>query len=318
MILTVTPNPALDVTYYVDQIRLGEVNRVRTTTEMPGGKGVNVARVLVQLGTAATCLGFLGGDAGETLSRLLEPSGVAQAWLRTERPTRRTVAVVDAVETTLFNEAGPSVDAAAWDDLIALMSSLVSAGDVVVVSGSMPPGTPSTALPAMIAAAHTRGARTLVDTSGPSLLSAAEAGATLLKPNDVELLEATGATDVVAGARELLERGAASVVVSCGARGLIAMTRSDLSEHGWQVRPAEQLTGNPTGAGDAAVAALAQALVALAAPGATLAQTLPAHLADAVALSGAAVLSPTAGSVDLSAYARMRALITVEKRHDAC
>lgn len=313
MILTVTANPAIDVTYHVDHLCLGEVNRVATVTELPGGKGVNVARVLAQLGVEVTCSGLLGGPSGDLLSALLDASGVKQAWLRTEHPTRRTTAIVDARGATLFNEPGPAFDHAVWAKLTASVTAMVGAGDVVVLSGSMPPGAPETALAALVAAARAQGARTLVDTSGPSLLAAAAAGATLLKPNDIELAEATGEADVAAGAGVLLDLGARGVVVSCGARGLVAVTRADGREHRWQVRPAQQLTGNATGAGDAAVAALAQALHALAADTpAGLVQTLPAHLADAVALSGAAVLSPTAGSVDLPAYQRMRATITVE------
>ena len=89
MILTVTANPAIDVTYDVDDLRLGEVNRVATVTELPGGKGVNVARVLAQLGVEVTCSGLLGGPSGDLLSALLDASGVKQAWLRTEHATDR-------------------------------------------------------------------------------------------------------------------------------------------------------------------------------------------------------------------------------------
>lgn len=313
MILTITANPAIDVTYHVDQVRLGEVNRVATVTELPGGKGVNVARVLAQLGIEVTCSGLLGGASGDALAALLGSTPVRQSWLRTDHPTRRTTAVVDAGGATLFNEPGPAFDPATWSALTALVTTLVGAGDVVVISGSMPPGAPETALAALTTASRERGAHTLVDTSGPSLLAAAAAGATLLKPNDIELAEATGQEDVATAAGVLLDLGARAVVVSCGSRGLVAVTRADGREHRWQVRPAQQLSGNATGAGDAAVAALAQALAAL--PDLTpaaLVSTLPAHLADAVALSGAAVLAPTAGSVDLPAYRRMRATITVE------
>ncbi|UNX55180.1 hexose kinase [Georgenia sp. TF02-10] len=309
MILTLTPNPAVDVTYTLPAVRLGEVNRVTSVTEAAGGKGVNVARVLAQLGHPVTATGFLGGDTGVLLRRLLDGSGVTQRWLDVPQRTRRTTTLVDAAGATLLNEPGPRLDPGAWADLAALLTTSVGAGDVVVVSGSTPPGAPDQALPTLLAAAAGRGARTLVDTSGAGLLAAADAGADLLKPNEHELAEATGAVDPVTGARALIDRGAGAVVVSCGAAGLVAVVADGAARPAWRARPAEVLSGNPTGAGDAAVAALALALHA----DEPLATGLPAHLPDAVALSGAAVLAPVAGAVDLTAYRRMRAAITVEE-----
>src|SRR5699024_9918565 len=103
MIVTLTPNPAVDVTYTVPRLSPGEVHRVQQVVESAGGKGVNVARVLAQLGRRVSCTGFLGGTAGETLEDLLIPAPVEQSWILVSGQTRRTVTVVDASGATVLN-----------------------------------------------------------------------------------------------------------------------------------------------------------------------------------------------------------------------
>lgn len=312
MILVLTPNPALDLTYTLDHLRPGEVHRVADVDRRPGGKGLNVARVLRALGEEVTVGGFLGRGPGREVRSLLAGTGLTQAWVDIPADARRTVTVVHDGTATALNEAGPPVRGADWDRLAAQVRE--RARDVVVVSGSMPAGTAPDRLAAVLAAAHDAGARTIVDTSGPHLLTAAATGATLLKPNAEEARAATGAADTGAAARALLGAGARAVAVSLGREGmLLALPGGRL----WSARPARHLEGNPTGAGDAAVAALTRALDRAAA-GEDLAAVLPAALADAVALSGAAVLRPVAGEVDLGAYERMRPAVTVESRHARC
>lgn len=303
MIVTLTPNPAVDVTYTVPRLSPGEVHRVQQVVESAGGKGVNVARVLAQLGRRVSCTGFLGGTAGETLEDLLIPAPVEQSWILVSGQTRRTVTVVDASGATVLNEPGPQVSSRDWERLAAHVLGLLSAGDVLVVSGSTPPGTDPGDLPDLVRSAVEMDVAVLADTSGPGLLEVAGAAPACLKPNEEELLAATGAPDVLTGARRLLDRGAEAVLVSRGADGVLLVTATD---H-WQARPTETLSGNPTGAGDAAVAALAAAL----ADGAR-GPALSSRLAEVVALSGAAVLRPTAGAVDLAAYHRMLPMIRTE------
>ncbi|MFC7404802.1 1-phosphofructokinase family hexose kinase [Georgenia alba] len=310
MILTVTPNPALDITYTIPRLEVGGVHRVGTVVEAPGGKGVNVARVLTQLGEAATCTGFLGGSTGRRLASDLDAAGIRQAWVSVDGETRRTVTVVSDDDATMFTEPGPVVDATCWEQLSTRTAELVRAGDALTISGSLPPGTPEHGLGDLVRAVAARGARAVVDTSGHGLRAAADAGAHVLKPNDAELRDATGEEDVVAGARRLLDRGAGSVLVSRGADGLLLLVRGARGVRGWRARPAEILRGNPTGAGDAAVAAVARALTQVGAP---LEAVLPACVADAVALSGAAVLAPMAGAVDVAAYERMRTRIVMDE-----
>ncbi|WP_159622377.1 1-phosphofructokinase family hexose kinase [Ruania rhizosphaerae] len=303
MIHTVTPNPALDLTYRLTRLRIGEVHRTDDVTETPGGKGINVARVLAALGHDVDCGGFLGGSTGEHLEHLLSHSPVHQDWTLVAGETRRTVTIVDEAGATLINEPGPPVAHRDWERLSRTVQARTRAGDVVVISGSTPPGTGETDLPDLVRALVDAGTRVIADTSGPALLAVASAGPTVLKPNHLELQAATGLDDPVAGARELLRRGAGAVLVSRGSDGVLLVT----ADGAWQARPEPINGGNPTGAGDAAVAALAAA-VASGAEGAALAD----HLPDVVALSAAAVLMPTAGAVDADAYARMRTSIRTE------
>jgi len=305
MILTVTPNIALDITYRVDQLTPGSSHRVRRVEERAGGKGVNVAGVLRALGHDTVVLGFVGGATAGTVTSDLARGGLAHELIAVEGPTRRSIAVVDSSngEATLFNEAGPRVPATSWDDLETRVAARLPRATALVVSGSLPPGSDDAACARLVRLAAAHRVTVLVDTVGPALLQAAAAGADIVKPNAGELLDTIGVSDVAAAATELRRRGAKAVVVSLGAAGMAAFT----PEGSWRAAPPTRLAGNPTGSGDAAAAALIAGAVAGA--------PWPDRLRDAVALSAAAVLQPTAGIVDLRDYRRFAPRILVEERH---
>lgn len=311
-LITVTPNPAVDVTYRLPHAKWGEVNRVQTVLRRAGGKGVNVARVLGQLGFAVEASGFLGGSNGAALSRLLEGSLVSQHWVPIALETRCTTVVTDDVSTTLLNEPGPEVSSADWRRLTADVAARSRPGDVVILSGSCPPGTSAADVREFVQSVRASGAVIVVDTSGPLLTTAADAGADLLKPNHHELREVTGTDDVIRGAEALIARGARVVAVSRGAQGIVVVAGRGPQVRAWQAAPVEVVQGNPTGAGDAAVAAFALALRRVA-QGASLEVVLPVELGRAVALSAAAVLAPVAGVVDLPAYERFLKDVKVEE-----
>ncbi|MGA5822615.1 1-phosphofructokinase family hexose kinase [Kitasatospora sp. NPDC094028] len=305
MILTVTLNTALDVTYRVDRLRPHGSNRVRAKAERAGGKGVNVARVLHALGRASVVTGFAGGTAGAALRRELAEAGLPESLLPIAGETRRTVAVVDesAGDATILLEPGPAVPAEDWDRLLDRLRRLLPGAAAVVLSGSLPPGVPEDAYARLVRLAHDHRVPAVVDADGAALRAALAAGPDLVKPNVDELAAATGLADPAAAAAALLSGGAGAVVASLGPDGLIAFTA-----HGsWQARPPEQLAGNPTGAGDAAVAALTLGLVD-AAP-------WPERLAEAVALSAAAVAAPLAGDFDPDVRRRLRPLVDVRPLH---
>jgi len=135
------------------------------------------------------------------------------------------------------------------------------------------------------------GCRIILDTSGPSLVECA-AWADVLKPNHLELLDATGASSIEEGARALIEQGPSWVCVSRGEEGMDLFSR----ESHWHAEAGVVLQGNPTGAGDACVASLARSL---AQAGDDLEPEIPTAIAEAVATSAAAVTMPVAGEIDL-------------------
>jgi tagatose 6-phosphate kinase len=312
MILTLTPNPALDITYTAaSPVRDHHEHRVQEVREAAGGKGVNVARVLAALGEPVAVTGPLGGTTGATLSELLaQESGVRQAWTPIVGSTRRTVTVVDAEGATGFNEPGPQVSAdEARDVLAAAGGTDGGAADVVVISGSLPPGLDPEALTELVGRLHARGIPVVVDTSGPALPILARAGADLLKPNAAEAQQATGTDDPLAAAEALLALGARCVVCSLGPDGMLAAEASadggPRTGRALRIRPARALAGNPTGAGDAAVASLARSL--------RRGEDLVDAVLSAVALSASAVAMPVAGQVDPELAGRLRPTLTVQE-----
>ncbi|MFB8188923.1 1-phosphofructokinase family hexose kinase [Microbacterium sp. NPDC055988] len=288
MILTVTPNPALDLTWHVDRLREGGTHRADAGVARAGGKGLNVARVAYAEGADVLAITTMGGRVGEEFASELGASGVPHALVPVAAETRRSIAVVDesAGDTTIINERGVNPTDSEWADLLAEVVERLPTAKVLVVSGSVPPDAPDSLVPMLIAVGKDAGIPVIADTSGPALLRAADAGADVLKPNAAELVEATGIADPVEGARSLIARGAELVLLSLGADGMLAVTASDLVH----ARLDEPLAGNPTGAGDAGVAACAVLYAA--------GERDPEQiLRRATAWSAAAVLTPLAGDI---------------------
>ncbi|OEJ33072.1 1-phosphofructokinase family hexose kinase [Streptomyces subrutilus] len=305
MILTVTLNTALDVTYRVPRLLPHASHRVADVSERPGGKGINVARVLAALGHEATATGFTGGPVGAVVGELLACSpGVVDALVPCAGTTRRTVAVVDEAsgDTTQFNEPGPLITAAEWARFLERYEELLAAGTrAVALCGSLPPGVPVGAYAVLVRAARAAGVPVLLDTSGEALRRGVAARPEIIKPNAAELAELTGSREPLPATRDARRRGAHAVVTSLGPDGLLAAT----PEGTWRAAPPRALAGNPTGAGDSAVAGLLSAL----------AEGLdwPERLARAVALSAATVAAPAAGEFDPRTYEEVRGSVKVTR-----
>lgn len=310
MIVTVTPNPALDVTYTTPPVRPGEVHRVSEVTVLPGGKGVNVARVLHAVGIPVVATGFSGGPGGRQLESELAARELRTDFVQALVDVRRTTVVHGSNGvTTSFWEPGHRVEdgRAAAEALLTRIRALLPRARALVVSGSLPPGVDPT-LPARLAAAAVDlGVPAIVDADGEPLRHAERGRVAVLMPNREELARLDGewpetVADASAAAGRLCARGVPAVVVTLGAYGIVVRTGGG----GWWARPVEAVEGNPTGAGDAAAAAVAAGL----ATGEPV--NWPALLRNAVALSAAAVRRPVAGEVDLDAYRTWRAQVPVE------
>jgi tagatose 6-phosphate kinase len=303
LILTVTPNPAYDVSYETPALEPGAVHRVSAVHRRPGGKGVNVAAVLASLGEPVVATGFATAEFAADVERL----GVRACFVEALTHVRSTVAVFDGDRTTSLWEAGvrPADPVAAEAALRQRVTDLLPDVGCLVVSGSLPPGV-GPGLPADLARlAHDHGVPCLVDTAGDALAAAAEVPGVFLSPNADELAELVPATDdVVAAARTLVARGAGAVFATRGADGIVVATPDGC----WVVPAVPGVVGNATGAGDAAAAAIARGLAA---------GEPPAEIAeDAVALAATAVVSPVAGAVDPARYAGHRPHATAARWED--
>jgi tagatose 6-phosphate kinase len=288
MILTVTPNAALDITYDVDALHPGGTHRVRAVRTRAGGKGVNVARVLTQLGEPAEATGLAGPELHTELP----------GFVPIHAESRRTVTILSTQDATatLFNEPGPQVSAGEWAALVDQFDRLAPSATVVVLSGSLPPGVPADGYATLIRRSP---APVILDTDGEPLRHGIHARPALIKPNHDELARLLGrAPDDLATDCATL---GVPVAATLGPHGALLST----SDGTWRARPPRTVEGNPTGAGDAFTAALARGLAT--------ATPWPEILADAVALSAAAVNTPVAGAYDEHTYREFAELIHVQE-----
>jgi len=306
VIVTVCLNPAIDVTYRVLELSVGRSHRVLEVHARAGGKGVNVARVLHQLDEPVTVAGLCGGATGAEIAADLQRSGLPAAFTLISGQSRRTVTVVDARDATVFNEPGPPVSAAEWTAFTAAFDEIAKAGRVVVASGSVPPGCPDTAYAELVAIARANGAAVVLDAEGEQLRHALRARPDVAKPNAAEVDHLFGnpvttRQDARDAAQLLCDSGAEAGIVSLGAEGFVAVTPSAV----FDVRLPRRIRGNQTGAGDALAGAIARGLARH--------DPWPELLADAAALSAAAVAVPVAGSVAIDVMAEVRPGVVVQK-----
>ena len=262
MIYTVTLNPALDKTVEIPGMALDTVNRITAMRTDPGGKGINVSKVIAKLGGTSVALALLGGGTGRAIADALEEMGLRCELQFVEGETRTNLKVVDPVNhtNTDLNEPGISVTSAVLDGLLDRLIGLLQTGDLVVLSGSLPKGAPGDTYYTWVARCKEAGAKVFLDADGALLAEGLRAAPDLVKPNQDELsrlvghpLETVEALADAAGA--LLADGVQKVVVSMGGKGALYVTRDTvLYAEGLKVP-----VGSTVGAGDSVVAALAVA-----------------------------------------------------------
>lgn len=302
MILTVTLNSALDITYRVPSLRPHASHRVSEVTEHPGGKGIRVARVLAALGHEVTVAGFAGGTTGRVLrDRLAGVPGLRDALTPVAGATRRTIAVADERSggTTRLDEPGPVIGPAEWSAFQTAYEDLLAPASAVALCGSLPPGVPVGAYAGLVRTARAAGVPVLLATGGAALRRGVAGRPDVLTPDAGELAELTGFHEPQRAALDARRRGARAVVAPLGPEGVLAVT----PEGHWRAAPPARPRGNPAGAGDSLVAGLLSGLVDH--------LPWPERLARAVALSAAAALAPVAGEVDRGAYEELLDRIAV-------
>ena len=257
MIITLTPNPALDRTVLVDSLDRGEVHRAFAVRVEAAGKGVNVTRALAAHGVSAVAVVPVGGRSGTWYLDTLTADNVTVDAVRIAGALRTNVAIVEPDGTTTkINEPGPVLAADEQQSLIdAVRARIVSGARWIVGCGSLPPDTDPDFYRQLIRLGREHGVRSAIDSSHGPFMRAVDARPDLIKPNLDELEELLGTElgtvgDVIAGARKLTKQGIGTVLVSLGAQGALLVT-GDRIEHAQA--PVERPLST-VGAGDAFLA----------------------------------------------------------------
>lgn len=294
MILTVTPNPSLDRTVELPALVRGAVLRATAAQVDPGGKGVNVSRVLAAAELATVAVLPSGGRVGARLADLLAPLGVPVVAVPVRGTTRSNTTLVEPDGTTTkINEPGPELSTQEAAALEAQVAELAGRASWVVTAGSLPAGLPVDFHARIVRAAHVAGAKVAVDTSGAPLAAAAAARPNLVKPNLEELAELLGRElpslgAVLAAAEELRAWGVGAVLVSLGERGALLVDASGAHHACTPAVPVRSTVG----AGDSTLAGFLAATTTGSSGAAALVSAV-AFGAAAVQLPGSAVPGPS-------------------------
>ena len=264
MITTVTLSPMLDKTVMVDAVRRGAVSRASRVDMVVGGKGINVSRQLHMLGDETVATGFVGGEVGALLERLLDGEGIRHEFVRVAGMTREGVTYRenDGTSTSVF-EPSPSVTADDVDRLLERCRLLAHRSSWVVCGGSSPSPEADDAFRMIISACRERNVPVVLDSYGPALARGVEAGPTMIKPNREEFEQSFGRplkteADMVAAARDMVKKGIGMCVITDGARPFVAATRDE----SWVVTPPRITPVNPTGSGDSMIAGFLHCMLA--------------------------------------------------------
>lgn len=256
MIYTVTFNPSLDYVVQVDDFAVGEINRTRTESIYPGGKGINVSLVLQNLGLPSVALGFTAGFSGAEIERLLQEAGCRCDFIAVKAGySRINTKIISGAETAL-NGQGPQLSEA---ELAALFNKLrrLTQDDVLVLAGSIPASLPDNIYEQILELLQPVGTRVVVDATGDLLLKVLKYRPFLIKPNHEELGEFFGRgpllteEEIIAAAQRLQQQGARNVLVSRGANGALLLDENGKLHK--QASPKGTLV-NSVGAGDSMVA----------------------------------------------------------------
>ncbi|WP_088892263.1 1-phosphofructokinase [Leptolyngbya ohadii] len=255
-IVTVTLNPAIDLTAAIANFRAGEVNRVAWEQADPGGKGVNVASFLADFGFFVTATGILGQENAGIFDVLFERKGIGNEFVVIPGRTRTNIKIIDEVQdrVTDINFPGLSPSDNAVQRLHSAIDQLARTHDWFILSGSLPAEMPTSIYADLIKRLKAIGKTVVLDASGESLRQAIPAAPLMVKPNIAELEEAMGRSlptldDRLEAARELLAQGISTVVISLGAEGALFVETGSAV---W-ARPPQIAVISTVGAGDAMV-----------------------------------------------------------------
>ncbi|HEM6013682.1 TPA: tagatose-6-phosphate kinase [Streptococcus suis] len=265
MILTITLNPSVDIAYQLDTFHLDTVNRVENVQKTAGGKGLNVTRVLKQIGEDVVATGFIGGEIGSYVKKQLTRNDVKNSFVEIGSETRNCIAVLHDGQQTEILEQGPTIQEHESLNFIEHLEIILNNIDVVVISGSLPKGLAGNYYVKIIELCKKCGVAVVLDCSGEALKNVLESQQkpTVIKPNTEELSQLIGkeVTDDIQELKSVLSgqlfQGIDWIVVSLGAQGAFAKHNDKF----YRVRIPKIKVVNPVGSGDSTVAGIAASLV---------------------------------------------------------
>ena len=233
MIVTVTPNAALDRTATVPNFQVGTRSRSIHSLRQPGGKGVNVARALRLIGQPVIATGLAGGSTGLDIIEDLTAEGILNDFVRIQDASRASLAVVDPTngQQTEINEVGPMVDPGELEVLVDKLRYLARGAEMFALAGSLPPNVPADFYAVLVRELRQHGVTIAVDTHGPALRAAIQSEPDIVSPNEREAEELVGYEfqdddDRIAGVDRLVEMGARTAVIH-GPKGCVASIAPD-------------------------------------------------------------------------------------------
>lgn len=263
-VIAVTMNPSIDKTIAIEHLVPYGLNRVLSTRCDPGGKGINVARALKNFGVDVTVFGPIAGSQGKNLADFLKAAGISADFIQNPGETRTNLKIFDQSmnQTTEINETGFDVTPEVLKSLERRFRQIVKKAEIVVLSGSLPPGVPEDFYRECIEIAKAQGVKSVLDSGAGALAEGIKAVPYAVKPNlhELEVLEGhalSGRDEIVGAAQKLIDSGIEIVIVSMGPDGAIVMDRDEkykVDSWNTEVRSA-------TGAGDSMVAALSYSIL---------------------------------------------------------
>ncbi len=254
-IITLTLNPALDITQVHSGVTLGGMNRAQSAFIEASGKGINVAQAAAKLGISSIAIAPLGDVIGQAISSLLPDPNFELVKIPITGSSRCNFKLLDGAQITEFNASGPSLDLLEWQTLETTLLKRVQSDSLVVLAGSLPRGIQSTVYADLARKIQLRGARVVIDAEGSALELALKAEPWLVKPNRVEAEMLLGSkiqdlSDAVAAARKIQALGAQNVLLSLGGEGSIMLTKYSC----FHASPPRVQAKNTVGCGDALLA----------------------------------------------------------------
>ena len=308
MILTVTLNTSVDKLYVVERLNSYEVSRVQRVNNTAGGKGLNVSRVVAQLGESVIAMGFAGGFTGQYFESLITEKEIHKAFTKIKAETRNCVNIWDLEKqaSTELLEAGSPVTDSEIENFYKDFEEQLPKASVVAISGSAPAGVSPQVYAKLIEICKKAGKTVLVDTSGALLVGSVEAKPYCIKPNTDEMAQLLGHTienrdELIEAAKKLHHDGIPVVIVSLGSEGALMVC----DEGVFLGAPPKITAVNTVGCGDSMIAGFAVGV----ARGLSSAE----QLRLAVAVSAANALSMNTGNYDPKDFDRLFPQVRVEK-----